>query len=280
MITILKTVRGLLGILSICLVLPVLNSLQMTSLILRPFSRRAFMRFNMGINQFFCAMVGRVAIGCGNKLVLTGDQPRYENAIAFGNHQSMIDIIMVWRWTAPYGIAGWIRWFAKYELKFVPGLGWGMQFLNTLFVKRDWSKDADSVRATFSTLRESNLPTWLMIFPEGTRMKPEKLKSSHDYAKRKGLKPLNHVLVPRGKGFHSSLQGMDGMIAAVYDLTFRYEGGIPSLYHFFTKGGCTVHLHSVRYDAAQIPRREREVNAWLMERFLEKEQMLAGGHSV
>ena len=271
----LKTARGWIGITAICGFLPIANLIQMVSLVLLPFSRRAFMRFNMGVNQTFCRLVGSVAIFCGNKLVLTGDQPRHENVIAFGNHQSMIDIIMLWRWTAPLGLAGWIRWFAKYELKFVPGLGWGMQFLNTLFVKRDWSKDADSVRATFAKLRESQLPAWLVIFPEGTRLKPDKLKSSQDYARRKGLPVMNRVMIPRGKGFHASLQGMDGIMNAVYDLTFKYEGDIPGLYSFFTKGGCIVHLHSVRYDITEIPRRERDLNAWLMERFLEKDRILS-----
>jgi len=272
-----KTVRGLLGIAVICLFLLCANAAQMSSLILRPFSRRAFMRFNMGVNQSFCNLVGKVAIACGNRLILTGDQPRSENAVAFGNHQSMIDIVMIWRWMSPLGMAGWIRWFAKYELKFVPGLGWGMQFINTLFVKRDWSKDADSIRATFATLRNSHLPTWLVIFPEGTRIKPDKLKSSQDYARRKGLPIMERVMIPRGKGFSASMQGLEGVLHAAYDLTFIYEEPIPSLYNFFTKGGCVVHLHSTRYDMADIPRRDRDLNAWLLERFLEKDKRLQSG---
>lgn len=274
MINLFKTVRGLIGIAVICMSLPVANAAQLTSLILRPFSRRAFMRFNMGVNQSFCNLVGKVAIACGNQLVLTGDQPRAENAIAFGNHQSMIDIVMIWRWMSPLGMAGWIRWFAKYELKYVPGLGWGMQFLNTLFVKRDWSKDANSIRATFATLRNSNLPTWLVIFPEGTRLKPDKLKVSQDYARRKGLPVMERVMIPRGKGFYASMQGLEGILHAAYDLTFVYDGPIPSLYKFFTRGGCVVRLHSTRYDMADIPRRERDLNAWLLERFAEKDQRL------
>ena len=274
MINALKTIRGLIGITAICLFLPCANTVQMLSLIIRPFSRRTFMRFNMGVNQAFCSLVGKVAVACGNQLLLTGDQPRAENAIAFGNHQSMIDIIMIWRWMAPVGMAGWIRWFAKYELKYVPGLGWGMQFLNTLFVKRNWSKDGDSVRATFATLRDGNLPTWLVIFPEGTRLKPDKLKESQDYARRKGLPVMERVMIPRGKGFYASMQGLEGMLHAAYDLTFIYEGPIPSLYQFFTRGGCVVRLHSTRYDISNVPRRERDLNAWLLERFMEKDRQL------
>jgi lysocardiolipin and lysophospholipid acyltransferase len=269
-----KVVRGLFGIAIICLSLPCANAAQMTSLLILPFSRRSFMKFNMGVNQAFCNLVGKVAIGCGNHLILTGDQPRSENAIAFANHQSMIDIIMIWRWMSPYKMAGWIRWFAKYELKYVPGLGWGMQFINTLFVKRDWSKDANSIRSTFAKLRGSGLPTWLMIFPEGTRLKPEKLKFSQDYARRKSLPVMEHVLIPRGKGFSASLQGLDGVLQAVYDLTFIYQGPIPSLYSFFTEGGCTVRLHSSRYEISDIPRRDRDLNAWLLERFMEKDQQI------
>jgi 1-acyl-sn-glycerol-3-phosphate acyltransferase len=162
-----KFIRGWLVIVFLCLLLIPVNISQISTLVLLPFSRKAFMRANMEIKQIYCGTVARGARWCGNSLIVTGDIPRQENSIVFANHQSMIDIILLWMWSLDAQTIGWIKWFAKDVLKFVPGLGWGMMFVNTLFVKRDWAKDAGSIRATFAKLRRGNLPTWLSFSLKG-----------------------------------------------------------------------------------------------------------------
>jgi 1-acyl-sn-glycerol-3-phosphate acyltransferase len=277
MISLAKAVRGWLTIVLVCLALIPVNICQLMTLFVLPFSRRRFMQLNMAIKQFYCGFVAQGAGWCGNSLIVTGDLPRQENAIVFANHQSMIDIILLWRWSYDAQTVGWIKWFAKDVLKYVPGLGWGMMFVNTLFVKRDWAKDAGSIRATFAKLREQKLPTWLVIFPEGTRMKPSKFASSRAYAQRKGLPVFDHVLIPRGKGIHACLQGMSGHLAAVYDVTIQYDGGVPSALHFFTVGGYKARLHAIRHEISSIPDRERDLNQWLLGVFVKKDQMMAEG---
>jgi 1-acyl-sn-glycerol-3-phosphate acyltransferase len=256
------------------LLIPV-NVSQILSLFILPLNRRLFMRVNMEIKQQYCGAVARCAWFCGNVLELSGDAPRAENTLVFANHQSMIDIILIWMWALPVHTIGWIKWFAKDSLKYVPGLGWGMMFVNTLFVKRDWAKDADSISETFGKLRNGSLPTWLVIFPEGTRMKPAKLAASQAHARRKGLEVFEHVLLPRGKGIHASLQGLDGHLASVYDVTIQYVGPIPSLRQFFTVGGYTIRLHAKRYEIKDVPTRERDLNQWLMDIFKEKNQRMS-----
>jgi 1-acyl-sn-glycerol-3-phosphate acyltransferase len=272
--TILRVIRGWAVIATLVILLVPVNVFQVLSLLILPLNRRWFMRFNMEIKQRFCAAVARGAWLCGNSLQLTGDRPRVENTLVFANHQSMIDIILIWMWATPLRTVGWIKWFAKDSLKYVPCVGWGMMFVNTLFVKRDWAKDADSIRATFAKLRNGSLPTWLVIFPEGTRMKPAKLAASQAYAKAKGLEVFDHVLMPRSKGIHASLQGLSGHLASVYDITIQYLGPIPSLTEFFTVGGFNVIFHVKRYEIAELPTRERELNQWLMTSFAGKNKLL------
>ncbi len=272
-----KAVRGWFTIFLICVLLIPINVSQFSTLLLLPFSRKGFMRANMGIKGFYCGTVARAAQWCGNVLIVTGDRPRQENSIVFANHQSMIDIILLWMWSLEGQTIGWIKWFAKDVLKYVPGLGWGMMFVNTLFVKREWAKDANSIRATFAKLRRENLPTWLVIFPEGTRMKPAKFASSRAYAARKGLPIFDHVLLPRGKGIHACIQGMSGQLSAVYDVTIQYDGGIPSIIQYFTVGGYTARFHAIRYEVAAIPDRERDLNNWLLEIFTRKDKLMADG---
>lgn len=277
MTAVLKAIRGWLTIFLICAILVPVNICQLSTLLILAFSRKAFMQMNMEIKQFYCGLVARASEWCGNSLIITGDTPRQENSIVFANHQSMIDIILLWRWSYDARTIGWIKWFAKDVLKYVPGLGWGMMFVNTLFVKRDWAKDSSSIRATFAKLREQNLPTWLVIFPEGTRMKPAKFASSRAYAQRKGLPVFDHVLIPRGKGIHACLQGMSGHLAAVYDVTIQYDGGVPGAVRYFTVGGYTARLHSVRHDISVIPDRERDLNQWLLQAFSRKDKLMSEG---
>jgi 1-acyl-sn-glycerol-3-phosphate acyltransferase len=273
----LRLIRGYLVIATIAIALVPVNICQMSSLILLPFSRRKFMRANMWIKQTYCGLVVSGARICGNTLRFSGDPARAENALIFANHQSMIDIILIWTWAEPARTIGWIKWFAKNSLKYIPGLGWGMMFVNTLFVKREWARDAESIKATFAKLRKGSLPTWLVIFPEGTRMKPAKLAVSQEFARKRSLEVFNHVLNPRGKGIYASLSGLEGHLAAVYDITIEYAGPIPSLTHFFTRGGYNACIHAVRFDVAQVPQRERDLNQWLYDRFKLKNNMMAEG---
>lgn len=44
---------------------------------------------------------------------------------------------------------GDMKWMVKDIIKYVPGVGWGMLFLDCIFVKRDWTTDKESIRKTF-----------------------------------------------------------------------------------------------------------------------------------
>lgn len=277
MIKVFKAIRGYLCVALLVILLVPLNLAQMASIFVLPINKRWFMRYNMFLKQTYCGFVARVAKFCGNRLVQTGDKPRPENTLVFANHQSMIDIVFIWIWCMEPKTIGWIKWFAKDALKYIPGMGWGMMFVNTLFVKRDWAKDADSVKATFSKIRKGNLPTWLVIFPEGTRLKPDKVASSKAYAARKGLPVFENVMLPRGKGIHASIQGLANYLVSVYDVTIQYDGPIPSLMDFFSVGGYTARLHAVRYEISAVPERERDLNTWLLGRFIEKDKLMAQG---
>ena len=280
MMKILRAARGCIAIAAICLILVPVNISQLLTLVLLPFSRRWFMRVNMVIKHLFCSSAARIAVLCDNKLIVSGEQPRQENTIIFANHQSMSDVLLIWLWCLPSNTISRLKWFAKDSLKHLPGIGWGLRFVHTIFVKRDWSRDAESIRATFAKIRDGNLPTSLVIFPEGTRMKPDKLVSSQAYARRKGLPVLEHVLLPRGKGIHASLQGLENYLQSVYDLTIIYDGGAPSLADFFLKGGYTIRFHAVRYDIKDVPTRERDLNAWLLNIFIEKDKFMSQAASA
>ena len=88
--------------------------------------------------------------------------------------------------------------------------GWFWWMLNFIFLKRDYEKDKKKIQAQLKSLVEkakqySTGNFWLMIFPEGTRLKPKKLAQAQAFSKEKGLPVFNHCLVPRIKGLQASI---------------------------------------------------------------------------
>jgi len=254
-----------------------INLLQMLSMALIPFSRRNFRRFNR-----WCADTwwGWCVIGGDHilrtRIVITGeDVPVKENAIVVVNHQQMPDITTVMAFARSKGRLGDLKFFVKKALQYVPGLGWGMWFLDCLFVHRDWTADRTVISETFHRIVGEKVPLWLVSFVEGTRITPTKVARSQEFAKARGLEIMHHVLLPRTKGFAASVTGLGDHIAAVYDLTIGYVEGVPTLWQYLKGHVRLIHLHVRRFPIEELPRLEQDLNAWLIYRFKEKDRLLA-----
>ena len=145
-----------------------INLLQCASLILRPISRHLFRRINRNLAGFWwgqCVLLAEVA---GVEAVFTGDPiPDGENTVLLCNHQSMADIPFVFFLAKRAGRIGDMKWYVKDILKWVPGIGWGMFFLDCIFVKRSWHKDKASIERTFRTLTNDKVPAMVVCFMKG-----------------------------------------------------------------------------------------------------------------
>ncbi|MFW5739516.1 MAG: lysophospholipid acyltransferase family protein [Myxococcota bacterium] len=254
-----------------------MNALQTASLAIRPLSRSRFRK----VNRWAADTWWGLCVTLGERLhdvnlELTGDDvPMRENAIVVVNHQDMADITFLMAFARSKDRLGDLKWFVKKPIKYVPGIGWGMVFLDCLFVERNWSADRASIEATFQRILDDRIPIWLISFVEGTRTTPDKVARSQEYARKQGLAPLEHVLIPRTKGFVASMQGLRNYIDAVYDLTIGYERGVPNLWQYIKGFAPRAHLHVRRYPVSSLPESEEEMGAWLHERFREKDQLLA-----
>ena len=252
------------------------NVLQTLSLVIKPFSPRGFRRANRWLANVWwgwCALGAEKIYGI--KWIMTGDDvPRRENAIVILNHQQMADITVTFSFARAKECVGDLKWFVKDILKYVPGIGWGMLFLDCLFIKRDWTADRDYIHRVFRNILDYEVPLWLMMFVEGTRVKPEKIVRSQAYAAEHGLPQLRHVLLPRTKGFVASVQSLRRHAVAVYDLTIGYEVGVPTLWQWIKGRVRRVHLHVRRYPLDSLPPDDEALSAWLYRRFEEKDQLL------
>lgn len=275
--TMINLVKAYLGAGFLFVSIVIINVFQTISLLVFPFSRKLF----RSINRFFAKTwwswcEWTVVKWCKVKISITGDEiPEKENAIIICNHQTMTDIPMLFTIAKKAKRLGDLKWFVKDSLKYAPGVGWGMLFLDCLFVKRNWHSDKDNIEATFKKFFKEDIPIWLMIFPEGTRFKKSKLERSHKIALRKGLPILNNVLLPRPKGFTSSVVGLKGHVSAVYDISINYFGSSPSLWELFKSSLKKVEVNIVRYPIESLPADEKDLSNWIVERFKEKDQFLA-----
>ncbi|HEY8279613.1 MAG TPA: lysophospholipid acyltransferase family protein [Bdellovibrionota bacterium] len=256
------------------------NAVQMTSLLLLPISPGAFRFVNRSCaGLWFSSLALVLEKGLGVKFIQTGDSlPKRENAFVVANHQSGADIPALVVLAFRCRRARDLKWFVKDVIKWIPGIGWGMLFLDCLFVKRNWSADKEKILATFDRLRTHQVPFWILSFAEGTRLTPAKLKRSQEFERKARLPVLNQVMSPRTKGFEATLEGLGGMVDAVYDITLGYEnfpvGEVPGAMALFFGGIRRVHLHVKRYPMGTLPLNREGRGQWISERFTEKNARL------
>lgn len=269
-------VRGVLVTVFFAAVLAFANLLQLLTLPLLPFSRRSFLRANTAIARTLLTRLAGLAERLHRlRVVHSGETlPRAENALVLVNHQSSIDINCVFSFAWRHERLGELRWFAKAPLGRVPGIGWSLRFLDTIFVTRAWEQDQRTIAQVFQRMKQAGLPFWLLLFPEGARQTPSKLAESRAHEARLGLPPLSVLMLPRTRGFVATLSELSDRTQAVYDLTIAYPDGPPTLWDLLCGFVRSVHLHVRRFPIAELPRTEAELEAWLFQRWREKDELL------
>ena len=251
---------------------------QMMSIVVRPLSKHAFRRINAWIaGTWWSTCVATAAWLHGTRIVLTGDKLPYgEDAIVIVNHQDMPDITFLMELAKRHGRLGDMKWIVKDVLKWVPGVGWGMVFLECVFVRREWMNDKQKIEQAFASLAAGRVPVWFLSFPEGTRFTLEKLTKAQVYAKAREITPPKHVLLPRDKGFIATVRGLRGHVKALYDVTIGYPKGVPTMWQY-VKGaapGTIARLHVTRYPIEALPEDDEALSRWLTARFCEKDNLL------
>ena len=255
------------------------QTMQYPTLLIYPFSRALFRRVNQRICWIWISTLAWTTTRlAGMRVEVLGDElPLQRNALAIGNHQQMPDIPAAIYLATRQRALGGVKFFVKRVLAFVPFMGWGMWFLDFLIVKRAWAEDKDTIRRVFGNLREyaPDVPFWIIMYPEGTRLTPAKLKRTQEFARRRDLPHLEHVMLPRPKGFVETVKALRDKLDGVYDMTLGYPRGVPTLLQMARGLAGTVQLHVRRFPSSSLPRSDAELAAWLQERFVEKERMMA-----
>ena len=274
-INLIRIPKGIIAVVITFSLLLLCNLLQLLSAPLLLISRRAVRVINRAIGGAWWGLCDWMGELWGIDIVISGDHlPMRENVMVIANHQAMSDINTLFRLARRQERIGDLKWFVKDVVKYVPGVGWGMIFLDCIFLKRDWKRDRERLFHQLSRFKREQIPVWTLSFVEGTRQKPHKLEESVRYAESQGWIAHQHLLLPRTKGFCLTLEAMSDHLDAVYDATLGYVGGTPSLWQWCRGDVSKVALHVRRFQISDIPKDEKELSAWLRARWVEKDALL------
>ncbi len=221
------------------------------------FSRHLFQQLGASIPQVWCCF----CLFCLKKYLnfsFTCDTPdlsRIARALVAGNHQSMLDIAVLYCLADKFGKGRHPRWLGKNALKYTPLLGWGALLSGTMiFLRRDWARDREGLQASLCTLVKAQHPFWLCIFPEGTRLTPAKREASQHYARSKNYPVLHKVLLPRPKGFTAAVQGLRADIDAVLDVSICYSQRPPFIASVVRGERIAIVVHARILPPTSLPR--------------------------
>ncbi|KAF8973757.1 acyltransferase-domain-containing protein [Flammula alnicola] len=157
--------------------------------------------------------------------------------VLIANHQVYADWWYAWCFTyfmSPHSVHRYVYITLKKSLRWVPIVGWGMQFFKFIFLARSWASDRQQLAVDLASLgREAERegkPLCFILYPEGTLVSKNTRPRSKKYADKMGISDMKHVLLPRSTGLHYSLRSLAPRIPdlRLLDMTVAYPG-IPSM---------------------------------------------------
>ncbi|EJF66552.1 hypothetical protein DICSQDRAFT_142143 [Dichomitus squalens LYAD-421 SS1] len=157
-----------------------------------------------------------------------------KKSVLIANHQVYADWWYAWTLTYFMGTYKDVYIVLKRSLKWVPILGWGMQFYNFIFLARSWASDRLQLSQGLSWLarraEKEDWPFTFILYPEGTLVSKDTRPISKKYADKLGIPDMTNTLLPRSTGLHYSLRSLAPRIPSLelIDITMAYPG-IPYL---------------------------------------------------
>lgn len=253
-----------------------------------PFMFRPIIRMQSTVLEtWFSLFAGHSEHFGGFTVRLTGDKfESDETAIVLSNHRSWIDSVLLISLARNVGRGGDFKFMAKKSLLLFPVFGLvGAVTDSVVFIEREAKKAGAAMSSLYHRLvdqRRRDLPFWFIIFPEGTRRTNKKLAKARDFAKKRDLQPLDHVLQPRTKGFVTMSKALRGTASAIYDVTIAYgtepsEDVRPSflrLYFTTALQNRVIHVHQRRIPIENVPVDEEAAKVWLYKLFEQKDTMI------
>ncbi|KAI0785985.1 acyltransferase-domain-containing protein [Abortiporus biennis] len=188
-------------------------------------------------------------------------------AVMIANHQVYADWWYAWCLTYFMGTHRDVFIVLKKSLKWVPIVGWGMQFYNFIFLARSWASDRIYLSNRLSwlgrTAEKEDIPLTFILYPEGTLVSKDTRPVSKRFADKMGIPDMMHTLLPRSTGLHYSLRSLAPKLPTLelIDITMAYPGippfGYGQAYYTLRSIFCdrvpppTVHMHIRKFNVSK-----------------------------
>ncbi|KAL9654851.1 hypothetical protein ABK040_008643 [Willaertia magna] len=173
---------------------------------------RYFKLSSIAVTFYWC--VYALEIHGGIKLEFSGDEiDAYTNGLFMCNHICNIDFLILSSIAYRKGMLSFLKYLAKKELTYIPFFGFpGMVLSEMILLNRNWQTDQSEIQNKIYSLLKDNIPCYLIIFPEGTRLNAQKLKMANDFAKERNLKETEKVVLPRVKGLKLIMDSLKNLL--------------------------------------------------------------------
>nr|XP_046175105.1 1-acyl-sn-glycerol-3-phosphate acyltransferase gamma-like [Oncorhynchus gorbuscha]XP_046175106.1 1-acyl-sn-glycerol-3-phosphate acyltransferase gamma-like [Oncorhynchus gorbuscha]XP_046175107.1 1-acyl-sn-glycerol-3-phosphate acyltransferase gamma-like [Oncorhynchus gorbuscha]XP_046175109.1 1-acyl-sn-glycerol-3-phosphate acyltransferase gamma-like [Oncorhynchus gorbuscha]XP_046175110.1 1-acyl-sn-glycerol-3-phosphate acyltransferase gamma-like [Oncorhynchus gorbuscha]XP_046175111.1 1-acyl-sn- len=258
----------------------IINFIQLCTCVLWPIDRQLYRKINTRLSySLWSQLVMLLEWWSGTECTIFADQATVdkfgkEHVIIILNHNYEIDFLCGWTMCERYGVLGASKVLAKYELLKVPLIGWTWYFLEIVFCKRKWEEDRDTVFKGLAQLKDYPEFMWFLLYCEGTRFTPKKHEISMEVAESKGLPKLKYHLLPRTKGFTTTLSCLKGTVSAVYDVTLNFrDKEVPTLLGIVSGKKYMADMNIKRYPVEEIPEDEKECATWLHKLYQQKDAL-------
>ncbi|TQD71151.1 hypothetical protein C1H46_043321 [Malus baccata] len=132
------------------------------------------------------------------------------------------------------------------------------------------------IKSGFRRLEDFPMPFWLALFVEGTRFTQAKLMAAQEFAASRGLPIPRNVLLPRTKGFVSSVIHMRSFVPAIYDCTLAVPNNQPppTLLRIFRGQSSVLKLQIRRHSMQELPETADGIGQWCKDVFVTKDALL------
>ncbi|XP_060655272.1 1-acyl-sn-glycerol-3-phosphate acyltransferase gamma-like isoform X2 [Drosophila nasuta] len=237
---------------------------------------------------FYAQLLGVVEWYGGGRLTVFMDEDTAkhigkEHGVMIMNHTYEIDWLMAWMVLDKFHMLGSSKAFAKKALSYAPILGWAWSMAEFVFLNRDFDKDKEIIAKQLKIVFAYPDPIWLLLNAEGTRFTPAKHEASVKFAQERGMTVLKHHLIPRTKGFTTSLPTMRGICPAIYDvnLVFKRDAKVrPTITNVLSGEHLEPTMFIRRFPLEQVPKDEKAAADWVQNLYVEKDRLVDSFHET
>ncbi|ORX39351.1 hypothetical protein BD324DRAFT_326897 [Kockovaella imperatae] len=289
--------------LALCILVLLANAGLFLAVLIKPFSEKTAWELACWTAYQFWSYMQRHwenTLNAKDCLTITGDKiPENESAVVISNHLSYADFYLVLGLAERAGMMGRSRFFVKKEIVWqiplfgisfwaigTPSLSSAELITGMILVSRNWTNDERLIEDAFARIKQNKHNAWIVLYPEGTRRTSKKVLESQAFAREKGKSELLNVLLPRTKGFISTIKGLrDSHVKHLYDFTFLYTSPgkvdrVPTMAEQLSCPDLAAAGYKFQVDVKRIPidclpKDDEGLQRWCEDRWKCKDELLS-----